>query len=305
VYSLCIGLGLFLNGTIFRNIEKRYISWVKWPVKSFFIALTVHLVYSSFIIIFFNWLWFIKISGNSVAHFLSYGWFIIIGEYISFFLISAIIYARSFFIEYREEAIQAEKLKQEAMGLQYQVMQNQVNPHFLFNALNVIGSLIDVDTEKAKSFIRELSLFYRELLLLKDTELVSVREELNFVKKYIFLQKIRFGDNFNVDIFIPEDMPGKLVPMSLQMMLENAVKHNVISKNEPLRVVMGKTDNGELFVENNLQPKSNVSGSNRIGLDNLRARYQYLTNKEMQISKNEHFFRVTIPLINIGSYAGE
>jgi LytS/YehU family sensor histidine kinase len=184
-------------------------------------------------------------------------------------------------------------------------MQNQVNTHFLFNALNVIGSLIDVDTEKAKSFIRELSLFYRELLLLKDTELVSVREELNFVKKYIFLQKIRFGDNFNVDIFIPEDMPGKLVPMSLQMMLENAVKHNVISKNEPLRVVMGKTDNGELFVENNLQPKSNVSGSNRIGLDNLRARYQYLTNKEMQISKNEHFFRVTIPLINIGSYAGE
>ena len=178
-------------------------------------------------------------------------------------------------------------------------MQNQVNPHFLFNSLNILGSLIDVDKEKAKKFTRELSLFYRELLHFKDKELVSVQEEINFVKKYIYLQKIRFGDNFDVEILLRENLKGEVVPMSLQMMIENAVKHNIISKDRPLKIIIGKFENDEIFVENNLQPKENVDGSNKIGLKNLQKRYKYLTDNEMKIESSQQYFRVTIPLVKL------
>ena len=300
-YSLSIGMSLFMNGTIFLFVEKRFISWVKYPVKSVIIALLVHLIYSSFVIITINWLWFVVLSKQTWAQFMEYGWFIILGEYIVLFLITAIIYARSFFKEWRIETIQGEKLKQEAISLQYQIMQNQVNPHFLFNALNILGSLIDIDHEKAKKFTRELSLFYRELLSFKDKELVSVCDELHFVKKYIYLQKIRFGDNFDVSILVNDKLEGEVIPMSLQMMVENAVKHNIISKDYPLKVIIGKLDGDELFVENNLQPKANVDGSNKIGLKNLQKRYKFLTNKEMQIESNNQYFRVVFPLVKLES----
>jgi sensor histidine kinase YesM len=298
-YSLCLGLSLFANGFIFNAIEGKYISWKDYPVKSVFIALSFHFAYSSFVIILWNWLWFIVLRNESWAHFLTYGWFIIIGEYIVLIIITSILYAKSFFREWLEEMLQGEKLKQEAIALQYQVMQNQVNPHFLFNSLNAVGSLIDIDPKKAKEFIRELSMFYRELLYFKDKELVPVSEELRFVSKYVYLQKIRFGSNFDVSIHINDETGYEIIPMSLQMMIENAIKHNIISKEKPLSIIIGQTDNSELFVENNLQLRDNVTGSNHIGLKNLTERYRFLTGREMNIISNEQFFRVSFPLIDL------
>jgi|GEM_PF-403416 len=298
-YSLCLGLSLFANGLFFETIERKYISWKEYPVKSVFIALSFHLAYSSVVIILWNWLWFIVFRHETWEHFLTYGWFIIIGEYIVLIIITSIIYAKSFFKEWLEEMIQGEKLKQEAIALQYQIMQNQVNPHFLFNSLNTLGSLIDLDTQKAKEFTRELSMFYRELLYFKDKDLVPLNEELDFLKKYIYLQKIRFGNNFEVQIHLNDANEYEVIPMSVQMMVENAVKHNIISIEKPLNILIGQSDESEIFVENNLQLRENVSGSNHIGLKNLTERYKFLTGKEMVITKNENFFRVTIPLINL------
>ena len=170
-YSVFLGLSLFANGFLFHGIERRYISWVRHPLKSIIIALAFHLSYSTVAIFISNWLWFVLLRHQTWAEFIKYGWFIIVGEYIILIIITSIIYANSFFKEWKEGVIQSEKLKQEAILLQYQVMQNQVNPHFLFNSLNVLGSLIDVDKEKAKEFTRELSMFYRELLYFKDKEL--------------------------------------------------------------------------------------------------------------------------------------
>jgi two-component system, LytTR family, sensor kinase len=300
-YSVNLGLALFANGVFLSIVEKRFISWVKYPVKSVFIAISVHLLYSSFVIIFVNWLWFIYLRNQTWAEFMKYGWFIILGEYIILIIITSIIYAKSFFSEWRIQVVQGEKLKQEAISLQYQIMQNQVNPHFLFNSLNTLGSLIDLDTQKAKEFTRELSMFYRELLYFKDKDLVPLMEELNFVKKYIYLQKIRFGDNFEVQFFLKEANCYEVIPMSIQMMVENAVKHNIISKENPLTIIIGQSDETEIFVENNLQLRENVSGSNHIGLKNLNERYLFLTGKEMIITRDDHFFRVTIPLINLKS----
>lgn len=297
-YSLCLGLSLFANGAVFKNVEQKYISWKEFPVKSVSIALFFHFAYSSFVIFFWNWLWFIVLRDETWSQFLTFGWYIIIGEYIVLVILTAIIYAKSFFNEWIEEVVQGEKLKQEAIALQYQVMQNQVNPHFLFNSLNALGSLIDIDPQKAKLFTRELSMFYRELLYFKDKELISLSEELRFVEKYIYLQKIRFESNFNVTIDIKDEKGFEIIPMSLQMMIENAIKHNIISKDKPLRVVIGQNNSSELFVENNLQLRENVTGSNNIGLKNLTERYRFLTGKDMTVTKNENCFRVTIPLIN-------
>ena len=296
-YSLNLGLALFANGPLFRLVERGWISWVKRPYKSLLIALSFHFLYSTFVIILCNWFWFIFIRNESLQHFLTYGWFIICGEYFILFLITAIIYAQSFFREWREQLIQKEKLAQEAITLQLQVMQNQVNPHFLFNSLNVLGSLIDIDKEKAKQFTRELSQFYRELLHFKDKELVPVSEEINFVQKYIYLQKIRFADNFDVQIQLDRKNEGELIPMSIQMMVENAVKHNMISKEHPLRISIYQPNDNEIVVENNYQPKENIEGSNKIGLENLRQRYLFLTNKKLRIEKTDKTFRVTFPIV--------
>jgi two-component system, LytTR family, sensor kinase len=300
-YSGCLGLGLFANGIVFNFVEKKWISWIKYPIRSVVIALAFHIGYSSFVIFLCNWIYFVVLADNSWTHFLEWGWYVIGGEYIVMVIITAIIYAQSFFKEWRIQVIQGEKLKQEAIILQYQIMQNQVNPHFLFNSLNTLGSLIDLDTQKAKEFTRELSMFYRELLYFKDKDLVPLMDELNFVKKYIYLQKIRFGNNFNVQINFNEVNGFEVIPMSIQMLVENAVKHNIISKENPLNIIIGQSDGSEIFIENNLQLRENVSGSNHIGLKNLTERYKFLTNKEMKITQDNHSFRVTIPLINLKS----
>jgi len=298
-YSMSIGLSLFSNGLFFNKIESKYISWIKKPVRSIFIAMGFHLVYSSLVIFFFNWLWFVVISKSTWAHFMTFGGFIIIGEYIVFVIIASVLYAKSFFKQWRNEAVQGERLKQEAIALQYQVMQNQVNPHFLFNSLNVLGNLIDLDPDRAKDYTGQLADFYRNLLMLKDQEIVPLLKEIEFVKRYVFLQKIRFGDNFVVNFYIPENIEGELIPLSLQMLIENSVKHNEISMEHPLEIVVGIDDRNYIFVENNLNPRNDVQHSNKIGLSNLKERYRYLTGKELEVSKNDNFFRVSLPLIKL------
>lgn len=294
-----MGLGLFSNGFILKYIEPRFISWIKRPAKSIIIAMLTHLFYSTTVILTVSWIYFGIILETPEGMFWAYYKFTMISVLAATIFITAVIYAKSFFTAYRQEAIEGEKLKQEAISLQYQIMQNQVNPHFLFNSLNVLGTLIDLDTEKAKMFTRELSSFYRGVLQYKNQEIIPLTDEIKFIQKYIYLQKIRFGESFNVEILLNENLEGNVIPMSLQMLLENAVKHNIISKDKPLTVLIGKLEGNEIFIENNLQPKTNVDGSNKIGLKNLQHRYNFLTNSTMKIDETNNYFRVTIPLITI------
>ncbi|MFA9392071.1 MAG: sensor histidine kinase [Prolixibacteraceae bacterium] len=298
-YSLFIGLGLFSNGFVFNLIEPRFISWIDRPGRSIVIAIVAHLIYSSVVIFGVSWIYFGKLLDTPEGQFWNYYKYTLISVLTVTIFITSIIYAKSFFKAYRNEAIQSEKLKKEAITLQYQIMQNQVNPHFLFNSLNILGTLIDIDTEKAKQFTRELALFYRELLYFKDVELVPISDELNFVKKYIYLQKIRFGDNFSVDLNVSSSLKGELIPMSIQMLLENAVKHNIISKDHPLKIDIGTNNPDEIYVENNYQPKVNMDGSNKIGLKNLTNRYNFLSDKKMKIEQTPTHFKVTLPIIQL------
>lgn len=298
-YSISLGMPLFANGYLFGWFEKRYINWITKPMKSLFSAISMHLIYSSFVIILVNWFWFILILNRNSESFWSANRGTIISEYIVFVIIASIIYAISFFKAWREEVEQSEKIKSEALSLKYQVLQNQVNPHFLFNSLNVLGSLMDIDVEKAKKFNHELSLFYREVLHFKDEDIITLKEEIDFVKRYIYLQQIRFGEALQVEIAANENIEGKVIPLSLQALVENAIKHNEISKANPLNLVIAITDDYELIVENNLQPKKMLEASSKTGLQNLAGRYEYLTGKKVEITKNDNYFRVILPLIKV------
>ncbi len=298
-YSMSLGIPLFANGYLFGWFEKRYINWIKKPIQSVLSALCMHFVYSSLVIFVVNWFWLIVVSGKSMENFWQDNSSMIISEYIIFVIIASIIYAISFFKAWRKEVEQSEKIKSEALSLKYQVLQNQVNPHFLFNSLNVLGSLIDVDVAKAKEFNHELSLFYREVLNFKDEDIISLKEEIDFVKRYIYLQQIRFGEALQVEIAANENMEGKVIPLSLQALVENAIKHNEISKANPLKLVIAITDEHQLIVENNLQPKKVLENSSKTGLQNLAGRYEYLTGKKVEITKNDNYFRVILPLIKV------
>jgi len=149
-YSLCLGLPLFANGILFGWFEKRYIDWIKRPMKSVLIAISIHIIYSSIIIFFVNWFWYVIALNQKWESFMELNKGMIISEYIIFIIVASIIYAISFFRAWRHEVRESEKIKREALSLKYQVLQNQVNPHFLFNSLNILGSLIDIDVLKAK-----------------------------------------------------------------------------------------------------------------------------------------------------------
>jgi len=298
-YSISLGLPLFANGYLFNWFAKRYINWIKKPFQSIIVALSVHLIYSSLVIFTVNWFWFHLILHRNWDNFWASNRGTIVSEYIIFIIIASIIYAISFFKSWRVQVQETEQVKNEALALKYKVLQDQINPHFLFNSLNVLDSLMDIDITKAKEFNRELSLFYRSVLHFKDQDIISLKEEIDFVKKYIYLQQIRFGDALQVDIIANNTVQGKVIPLSIQALVENAIKHNEISKAHPLKIVIAISDAHELIVENNLQPKVVLEKTSKTGLRNLAGRYEFLTGKEMIITNNEKYFRVSLPLIQL------
>jgi len=199
-----------------------------------------------------------------------------------------------------ENARQLFGLQEENIISQFETLKSQVNPHFLFNSLNVLSSLIFIDQERAARFVRQLSKVYRYVLDHKDLDTITLNEELPFIESYIYLLKTRFDQNLEVDIDIAANFRVKKVaPMVLQLLVENAIKHNIISKSKPLSVKLFIEASGEyLTVMNNLQLKSSTERSSHIGLENIRKRYDYLTGKKVEIINNEQHFMVKIPLLD-------
>lgn len=215
-------------------------------------------------------------------------------------LVISIYEAVYFMKRYMHSAAEAEQLKREMVQSQLETLKNQVNPHFLFNSLNTLVSIIPDDRDVAVEFVRKLSKVYRYILEINDRELILLREELEFLNSYIFLQKIRFGDNLVVKMEIPEHLlEHQVVPLSLQMLLENALKHNVVSTEKPLHIeiYIGKNDQ-TLVVRNNLQLKQQVLDSTGTGLKNIRNRYHFASGREVETIVTTSAFIVALPLIN-------
>jgi LytS/YehU family sensor histidine kinase len=199
-----------------------------------------------------------------------------------------------------ENARQLFGLQEENIISQFETLKSQVNPHFLFNSLNVLSSLIFIDQEKAARFVRQLSRVYRYVLDHKDLDTISLKEELPFIESYIYLLKTRFDQNLQVEIDIPQPMQHyKVAPMVIQLLVENAIKHNVISRGRPLKVTLStREQEGYLTIQNNLQLKSSTERSSQIGLANIRKRYDYLSGKKIEVNNDHEYFTVKIPLLD-------
>ncbi|RXK58781.1 hypothetical protein ESA94_15435 [Lacibacter luteus] len=191
----------------------------------------------------------------------------------------------------------AQLLEKEKVMVMYESLKQQLNPHFLFNSLTSLSGLIETDQKMAGNFLEQMSKIYRYILKNRDAELVSLREELAFVQTYINLQKTRFKEGLQVKINVDEDeLHKKIAPVTLQNLVENAMKHNVIDLDTPLIITITTSD-GYLHVSNNLQKKNMVETSNKQGLASLQSLYHYLCRRPVQIEENSTEFVIRIPLI--------
>ncbi len=272
-------------------------AWDKVPVKRVFVQLPISLIYST-TIMYFSMLAFNKYicvfpeSTKSLFVLVAS----IIGVLISISILSIEIGAQ-FFSNWKKTLVEIEKYKAESLQAQLQNLKDQINPHFLFNNMSVLSSLVYKDQDKAVDFINQLSKVYRYLLDNRSSELVSLKDELIFIESYMYLLKIRFDTNliFEMDIE-PEKESSLLPPMAIQLLIENAIKHNEVSTQLPLTIRL-KTHHNYLEVSNNLQLRTTTENSSKTGLKNIGDRYTFFTEQMIQVNETAKQFMVKIPLL--------
>lgn len=210
--------------------------------------------------------------------------------------VNAIVY---FMEKLKRAQVEAAELKQQSTEAKFEALRNQINPHFLFNSFNVLSSLIYKDVDKSAKFIDQLSSVYRYLLSSQNKKLVLLEEEITFIDAYLYLLHIRFGESLQVNISIEEEKKKLFIaPSSLQLLVENAIKHNVLSRKEILRLSIATIGN-QLIVTNNLQEKLDKEESTQVGLKNIKSRYMFLTSDPVEVIRTEDSFTVKLPLLEV------
>lgn len=213
-------------------------------------------------------------------------------------VIGTLYEAGYFFSKWKKQAVETEQLRNRQLKSELSALKHQVSPHFLFNSLNTLVTLIHEDQNQAAKFTENLSEVYRYILQVKDREFISLKTEMDFCRSYIFLLKMRFEKGLNVNIDITEeDYEKYVVPLTVQMLIENAVKHNVVSRNHPLQIDIYSEKGKSLIVKNNLHIKSAEGISMKKGLENIRSRYELLTNREVDIIRTHDNFMVALPIV--------
>lgn len=211
------------------------------------------------------------------------------------YAIGALIF---FYFQWIDALKREQKLREEKLIFQYETLKNQVNPHFLFNSLNTLCSLVSKDVSLSEEYIHKLSSIYRYILENKDLDHVSLKRELDFVEDYFYLQKVRDDGKIELELRVPDADKYEILPISLQLLVENAFKHNVASKSNPLKIRIALDDGKErISVSNNVSPKTHIEGSSKIGLINLSERNKLITGKEIEVIDRDTEFKVMIPLI--------
>ena len=198
---------------------------------------------------------------------------------------------------WRYAFMRAEVLKRESLRSQFESMKNRVNPRFLFNSLNTLSDLIDRDRSRAIDFVQDMARVYRYTLQSKEWPLVTLKKELGFLDIYIHLLKERFGESLDIKTDVPESaLPTSIPPLTLQFVIENAIRHNEVTPEHPLHIqLMVKED--ALHVSNNLQRKTEAQHSPRMGIEEIQARYEVFTDKKIRIREDKDYFRIELPLL--------
>ncbi len=291
IFTVCLWMALWLGNAFVSDWMDNIFSWHKDPVKRLvagLVGMTVYTIGAVFgLIYFFHFAFGFDVGDQLYGTFYST---ILITLVITMFMTG-----RTFLLSWRESAVEAERLKKENMEAQFNSLRSQVNPHFLFNSLNALTNLVYQDQDKAVKFIKQLSTVYRYILSTRDKELVSLAEELEVLHSYLFLQQIRFGEKLKLHVDLNSD--GLVAPLVLQMLVENAIKHNIIADEQPLTVRIYK-DETCVIVENNLQKKSiPTDESTGAGLENIKKRYSFLSSEAVRVEDNGHSFKVSVPII--------
>jgi len=222
------------------------------------------------------------------------------------YLIAGFYETRYFLYEWGRSFTEAEELKRLNLQIQVDSLKNQINPHFLFNSLNTLSSLVSKDTANAEKFIDEMSTIYRYLLQNNEKDLITLQEELHFIHSFFHLLKTRYADAIKINIDVQEMYTDFLIPpLSLQLLVENAVKHNIVSAVKPLAIKIYTDELQQLIIENNVQEKATSIKSNKIGLTNIFMKYNLLNQPPVVVNHTEKIFRVILPLIHPATIAEE
>jgi sensor histidine kinase YesM len=201
--------------------------------------------------------------------------------------------------KYKDAAAETQLIEQLQLEQEFDNLKQKVNPHFLFNCFNTLSSLISEDKIQAEKFLDELSKVYRYLLRNNESGMSTVEQEMNFIKSYYKLLKTRHGDGLDMQINIDNQFKDYSLPsLSLQLLVENAVKHNIVSKTQPVHVMISSTPDGHLRIENNLNKKIKTAESTGIGLKNISEKYRLLNRKDVSVEQTDQQFIVTLPLIS-------
>lgn len=271
--------------------------WEKNPGKRILIQLPLTLVFTS-ITIYYSMLLFNKyvceFPEEAKHKFVMVA--VIIGMLVSIILLSIEI-GTQFFGNWKRSLVEVEKYKTESLQAQLQNLKDQINPHFMFNNLSVLSSLVYKDQDKAVDFINQLAKVYRYVLDSRNSELVKLSEELQFMESYLYLLQIRFDKSLKISIEIAEASKELMLPpLALQMLIENAIKHNEVSEEFPLHIEV-KIFNTKIEVSNNLQLRRNPEVSCKTGLKNIKERYKYFSEEQVEIEETKSSFIVRLPLL--------
>jgi len=295
LYSYSIGIPSIALITLAAKRLDRYYPWLKNPFKKLALTIVMEILIVLFVLLMVQ-IAFLLINKNDIEDLfrqLSVGFIWAVG--ITIFGI-AIANGVLFFKNWKQSALNEEILKREKLAIQYEALRNQVNPHFLFNSLTALTTLVHQDADKAEAFIRRFSDVYRYILENRNQEIVSLQNEMTLIENMAYLYHYRHGNNLKIELDLDPSDEKSILPMALQMLLENALKHNVISEEKPLHVKIYE-DGDFVVVWNNLQLKNSVADSNNVGLGNIRLRYSYLSANPVSIEKTDHYFQVKIPIL--------
>ncbi len=301
--GISIGLTLLMSFFIFNEIiwlEKK-LPWKKSPAKRIIVELPLVLTTTSTLMLIFSHLTYKQhlqsFGSEYFRDYTTYLWKELSISVILTILVVTIVEGVFFFKEWRKSLVLSEKLQKEAMQSQLEVLKNQVNPHFLFNSLNVLSSLVYSSPEKAEMFIEKFASVYRYILNIQGKIVVPLKDELDFLESYLFLQKIRFSEGIQIDINIDDDKLDLYIPpLCLQQLVENAIKHNIVGKENPLSIKVFNNKNN-LYVINNLQKRDEALNSTGVGLKNLSDRYFHFANLKPEFKSTDTEFIATVPIL--------
>ncbi|CAA9202630.1 MULTISPECIES: 2TM domain-containing protein [Flavobacterium] len=297
LYSFLVGFG---NGYINVYLDKKW-DWLEQTNLRVYYGILVTVLYTVPIVLGINYYIYVILQDVSLEVFFSDKMIWVHLFYIILALgVSTFMQARSFMVKWKQASkfeITQQKIIAGTANAKFESLKNQIDPHFLFNSLNVLSSLIEENPDNAQRFTTSLSKIYRYVLEQKDKELVSVEDELSFAKTYMNLLKMRFENSLFYELPTTNINPdAKVVPLSLQLLLENTVKHNIVSEQKPLHIRIF-IDGDYLAIQNDFQKKEVLQDRQGVGLQNIVNRYGIITNRKVLIEQNEKTFTVKIPIL--------